>query len=112
MNDFVDTLVAQGITPQSQKFKKFVTRQVENLSGGASSRGPAPSLNNNLTRHSTEHLEFPLNVSSADPGLGIMVTISCFISMHRRKQNLTRAVEQIVVQLQMTHHNSIIFQSL
>ena len=70
MNDFVDTLVAQGITAQSQKFKKFVTRQVENLSGGASSRGPAPSLNNNLTRHSTEHLEFPLNVSSADPGIG------------------------------------------
>ena len=70
MNDFVDTLVAQGITAQSQKFKKFVTRQVENLSGGASSRGPAPSVNNNLTRHSTEHLEFPLNVSSADPGLG------------------------------------------
>ena len=70
MNDFVDTLTAQGITAQSQKFKKFVTRQVENLSGGASSRGPAPSVNNNLTRHSTEHLEFPLNVSSADPGLG------------------------------------------
>ena len=70
MNDFVDTLVAQGITAQSQKFKKFVTRQVENLSGGASSRGPAPSVNNNLTRHSTEHLEFPLNVSSADPGIG------------------------------------------
>ena len=70
MNDFVDTLTAQGITAQSQKFKKFMTRQVENLSGGASSRGPAPSLNNNLTRHSTEHLEFPLNVSSADPGLG------------------------------------------
>ena len=70
MNDFVDTLTAQGITAQSQKFKKFMTRQVENLSGGASSRGPAPSLNNNLTRHSTEHLEFPLNVSSADPGIG------------------------------------------
>ena len=70
MNDFVDTLTAQGITAQSQKFKKFMTRQVENLSGGASSRGPAPSVNNNLTRHSTEHLEFPLNVSSADPGIG------------------------------------------
>ena len=70
MNDFVNTLPAQVVTAGQQQFKKFVTRQVENLSGGASSRGPAPSLNNNLTRHSTEHLEFPLNVSSADPGIG------------------------------------------
>ena len=70
MNDFVNTLPAQVVTAGQQQFKKFVTRQVENLSGGASSRGPAPSLNNNLTSHSTEHLEFPLNVSSADPGIG------------------------------------------
>ena len=70
MNDFVNTLVAQGITAGQQKFKKFVSNQIENLSGGATGRGPAPSVNNNLTRHSTEHLEFPLNVSSADPGLG------------------------------------------
>ena len=66
MNDFVNTLVAQGITAGQQKFKKFVSDQLDNLSGGATGRGPAPSVNKNLTRHSTEHLEF-LNVSSADP---------------------------------------------
>ena len=70
MNDFVNTLVAQGITAGQQKFKKFVSDQLDSLSGGATGRLPAPSVNKNLTRHSTEHLEFPLNVSSADPGLG------------------------------------------
>ena len=70
MNDFVNTLVAQGITAGQQKFKKFVSNQIESLSGGATGRGPTPTLTKNVTRHSTEHLEFPLNVSSADPGLG------------------------------------------
>ena len=62
MNDFVNTLVAQGITAGQQKFKKFVSDQLDSLSGGATGRLPAPSVNKNLTRHSTEHLEFPLNV--------------------------------------------------
>ena len=80
MNDFVNTLVAQGTLAQVNKnLKKFVSDQLDSLSGGATSRLPAPSVNKNLTRHSTEHLEFPLNVSSADPGLVIMVTTSCFI---------------------------------
>ncbi|OUW64196.1 MAG: hypothetical protein CBD61_00290 [Pelagibacteraceae bacterium TMED201] len=70
MNDFVNTLVAQGISAGQQKFKKFMTNQVESLSGGATGRGPAPTITKNLTRHSTEHLEFPLNVASADPGIG------------------------------------------
>ena len=70
MNDFVNTLVAQGITAGQQKFKKFVSNQIESLSGGATGRGPTPTLTKNVTRHSTEHLEFPLNVSSADPGIG------------------------------------------
>ena len=47
MNDFVNTLVAQGISAGQQKFKKFMTNQVESLSGGATGRGPAPTITKN-----------------------------------------------------------------
>ena len=38
MNDFVNTLVAQGITAGQQKFKKFVSDQLDSLSGGATGK--------------------------------------------------------------------------
>ena len=44
MNDFVNTLVAQGITAGQQKFKKFVSDQLDSLSGGATGRACTKSL--------------------------------------------------------------------
>ena len=62
-------LQSQLASALSQNFTKFVGG-LSNISGGRTGRLPAPSINQNTTRHSTEHLEFPLNVASGDAGIG------------------------------------------
>ena len=62
-------LQSQLASALSQNFTRFVGG-LSNISGGRTSRLPAPSINQNTTRHSTEHLEFPLNVASGDAGIG------------------------------------------
>ena len=62
-------LQSQLAAALSQNFTKFVGG-LSNISGGRTGRLPAPSINQNTTRHSTEHLEFPLNVASGDAGIG------------------------------------------
>ena len=62
-------LQSQLASALSQNFTKFIGG-LSNISGGRTGRLPAPSINQNTTRHSTEHLEFPLNVASGDAGIG------------------------------------------
>ena len=62
-------LQSQLAVALSQNFTKFIGG-LSNISGGRTGRLPAPSINQNTTRHSTEHLEFPLNVASGDAGIG------------------------------------------
>ena len=62
-------LQSQLASALSQNFTRFVGG-LSNISGGRTGRLPAPSINQNTTRHSTEHLEFPLNVASGDAGIG------------------------------------------
>ena len=62
-------LQSQLASALSQNFTRFVGG-LSNISGGRTGRLPAPSISQNTTRHSTEHLEFPLNVASGDAGIG------------------------------------------
>ena len=63
-------LKSQFISAGTRKFKKFVGNAMDTLSNGRTSLEQVARLNQNLSKYSTEHLEFPLGVSAGDPGFG------------------------------------------
>ena len=52
-----------------------------------------------LTKHSTENLEFPMNVASQIQASVIMVTTLCFISILKRERSCVPVVSQVKVVL-------------
>ena len=63
-------LKSQLLSFGASQFKKYMGGVLSNVSGGRISGGSAPTLTNYGSKHSTENLEFPLNVSANGAGIG------------------------------------------
>ena len=61
-------LKSQLVSAGARKYTKYVGSMLNNLSGGGTSLSSAPTLTNYSNKHSTENLEFPLNVSGGAAG--------------------------------------------
>ena len=61
-------LKTQLVSAGTKKYTKYVGSMLNNLSGGGTSLSSAPTLTNYSNKHSTENLEFPLNVSGGAAG--------------------------------------------
>ena len=61
-------LKTQLVSAGTKKYTNYVGSMLNNLSGGGTSLSSAPTLTNYSNKHSTENLEFPLNVSGGAAG--------------------------------------------
>ena len=61
-------LKSQLVSAGARKYTKYVGSMLNNLSNGRVSQASSPTLTNYSSKHSTENLEFPLNVSGGAAG--------------------------------------------